>query len=131
MKRLRQKLSHAFAVDPPGPTEPTVEEREAVDWFCRQVARRHLTTPGLIALEMSRPLNYLAAQLMHFSEPAVWALAPPRVRRGYQHFAAFLERRGSIDYLSRRIEHFEHEYEDLESRRRAGPRAEPDPEENR
>ena len=110
MRRLRHKLAHAFAVDPPGPAEPTPEQKPAVDWFCDQVARRHLTTPGLVTLEMARPLNYLAAQLMHFSDPAVWAVAPPRVHKHYRHFAAFLEQRGAVEYLCRRIEECEQEY---------------------
>jgi hypothetical protein len=86
------------------------------------VARRHLTTPGLVALELARPLNYLIAQGMHFAEPGVWALAPPRVRRGYQHFASFLERRGSLDYMCRRIEELEQQYQEIEKQRRAGAR---------
>ena len=111
MGSLKEKLKHAFAVDPPGPAQPTPEQQPAVDWFCRQVARRHLTTPGLIALEMSRPLNYVAAQAMHFFAPGVWALARQQTYDGYGQFAAFLDRRGSMEYLVRRIEHFEQEYE--------------------
>ena len=103
MGRLRDKLRHAFAVDAPGPEQPTPEQQEAVDWFCSQVAKRHLTTPGLIALEMSRPLNYIASQAMHFFAPGVWSLVRPRTYQQYEHFAAFLERRGSVEYLARRV----------------------------
>lgn len=114
---LRDKLRHAFAVDPPGPSEPTPEQQSAVDWFCRQVAKRRLATPGLIALEMSRPLNFLGAQAMHFFSPGMWALARQQSFEQYTHFAAFLEQRGAIDYLVRRIEHFEAlvEHEDDDS----------------
>jgi hypothetical protein len=108
---LLSRLQHAFAVDPPGPADPTPEQQEAVDLVCREVARRRLTTPGLIGLEMSRPLNYLSAQLMHFVAPGVWAVVKQQSYANYQHFAEFLEKRGSIEYLSRRIEHFEAEYE--------------------
>ena len=117
MKSLRDKLKHAFAVDPPGPAEPTPQQQAPVNWFCRQVARRHLTTPGLIALEMSRPLNYIASQAMHFTAPGVWAIFRQRNYEQYQHFAGFLERRGSIDYLARRIEQFEKEYDEKEADR--------------
>ena len=55
--------------------QPTPEQQAPVEWFCRQVAKRRLATPGVIALEMSRPLNFLASQLMHFFSPAVWAIA--------------------------------------------------------
>lgn len=101
---------HAFAVDPPGPVEPTPEQREVVDWFCREVARRGLTTPGLMFLEMSRPLNFLTSQFMHWVQPAVWAVAPAHITANYDHFAKFLEHRGSVDYILRRIEEFEAEF---------------------
>ena len=107
MGSLRARLQHAFAVDPPGPAEPTAEQAASVDWFCREVSRRHLTTPALIALEMSRPLSFVASQALQFFAPAVWAIARQRTHEGYVSFAAFLERRGSIDHLARRIEHFE------------------------
>ncbi|MHC5024029.1 MAG: hypothetical protein ACYTGG_08965 [Planctomycetota bacterium] len=104
-------FKHAFAVDPPGPAEPTPQQQPVVDRICREIARRHLTTPGLIALEMFRPLNFLGAQALRFLEPAVWSIARAQGFERYQQFALFLERRGSMDYLCRRIEHFEHEYE--------------------
>jgi hypothetical protein len=107
-------LRHAFAVDPPGPAAPTAEQQPAVDWFCRQIAMRRLTTPALIALEMSRPLNFIAAQTMQFFSPGVWAVVRQQTHENYLHFAAFLERRGSVEYLARRIEHFEAEFERLE-----------------
>jgi hypothetical protein len=103
-------LKHAFAVDD-GPAEPTPEQQPAIDWFCMQVAKRHLTTPGLIGLEMSRPLNFIASQALHFFSPGVWSLVPQRTYEHYLHFATFLEKRSSIDYLCRRIEHFEQELE--------------------
>ena len=51
---------------------------------------------------MSRPLNFLAANaVLHFFSPILSALLT-----GDEHkrFAEFLERRGSIDFLCRRIE---------------------------
>ena len=63
----------------------------------------------MIALEMSRPLNFLASQVMHFFSPAVWAIARQQRYEDYKHFAGFLEKRGSIEYLVRRIEEFEDE----------------------
>ncbi|MBT8485426.1 MAG: hypothetical protein HKO59_01990 [Phycisphaerales bacterium] len=111
MGTVRQRIKHAFAVDPPGSATPTPEQQPAVDWVCKQVARRHLTMPGLIALEMSRPLNFMAAQTMHFFAPAVSALARHQTRDHYNHFAQFLEQRGSFLYLAERVEHFEEEFE--------------------
>ena len=99
-------LKHAFAVDPPGPADPTPEQRDAVDAVCRQIVKRHLTTPALLFLEMSKPLNYLGSQAMHFFAPMLSVLSGGQRHR---HFAAFLEHRGSIDYLCRRIEELEAE----------------------
>lgn len=108
---LVSRLKHAFAVDPPGPAEPTPAQQPAIDRVCREIARRRLSTVGLIGLEMSRPLNYLGAQLLHVAAPGVWAIVQEQTYESYMNFTAFLERRGSIDYLCRRIEHFEQEYE--------------------
>lgn len=99
-------IKHAFAVDPPGPAEPTDQQREIVERVCREVTRRHLATPALLFLEMSRPLNYVGAQVMHFFRPILAAVASTG---GYEAFAAFLEKRGSIDYICRRIEAIEAE----------------------
>lgn len=118
MGRLKDRLKHAFAVDEPGPAEPTEAERPAVEWFCRQIAKRGLYTPGLVGLEMSRPLNFVAAQTLHFFGPGVWSIVQQQTYEQYCAFARFLERRGSIDYLCQRIEELEAEYETSE---RAGP----------
>ena len=103
-------LKHAFAVDEPGPCEPTPRQQPAVDWVCRWIARRKWTTPGLVALEMSRPLNYIASQVMRVAEPLVWSVARKMSQENYAHFASFLEHRGSVEYLCQRIEELEEEY---------------------
>ncbi|HUG93407.1 MAG TPA: hypothetical protein VML55_21390 [Planctomycetaceae bacterium] len=103
---IKQKLSHAFAVEPPGAAEPTEPERAAVERVCREVVRRHLTTPALAFLQMSQPLNYLASQAMHFFLPIVSAVVDTE---GARHFAEFLEHRGSIEYICRRLEALEDE----------------------
>ncbi|HEX6984965.1 MAG TPA: hypothetical protein VF170_06290 [Planctomycetaceae bacterium] len=99
-------LRRAFAVDPPGPAEPTPRQAEVVDRVCREVVHRRLTTPALLLLEMSRPLNFVTAQAIHFFDPLVRAVTDAD---GPREFAAFLEHRGSIDHLVRRIEEIEAE----------------------
>ena len=99
-------LTHAFAVDPPGPAEPTPEQRAVADSVCREIVRRHLTTPALMFLEMSRPLNFVGAQALHFFAPFLSAVTSAD---GHKHFATLLEQRGSVDYLCRRIEELEAE----------------------
>jgi hypothetical protein len=113
----KRKVRHAFAVDPPGPVEPTPEQQPVVDGFCRWVAQRHLTLPGIIVMEVIRPLNWIMAQAGHFFSPGVWAVTPEQTHQGYKRFVSFLEHRGSIEYITRRIEHFEHEYEKREKQR--------------
>ena len=101
-----QWLKHAFAVDKPGPAEPTPAQRPAVERVCREIVRRRLSTPALFALEMVRPLNYVGAQAMHVFAPFVSVLTESRWHR---EFASFLEHRGSIEFICRRIEDLEAE----------------------
>lgn len=103
---MKSWLKNAFAVDAPGPAEPTEAQREVVERVVRQIVKRHLTTPALLFLEMSRPLNFIGSQTMHFFKPFVAAIADAR---GYEHFATFLEQRGSIEHICRRLEAVEAE----------------------
>ena len=99
----RDELKNAFAVDKPGPAEPNDRQRELVDTVCKAVVRRQMVTPALMVLEMSRPLNFVAAQVMHFFGPIVSVvLDGPSIAE----FASFLEQRGSVEYLCRRLEHW-------------------------
>lgn len=94
-------LKHAFAIEPDGPLEPKDAQRAAIDALCRQVVARGLATPALLFLESVQPLNYLSSQVLVFFAPILSAIANPEACR---QISEFLERRGSIDYLCRRIE---------------------------
>ena len=94
-------LKHAFAVDPPGAANPTALQRRLVEKLCVELVRRHLTMPARLMLEMCRPLNYVSAQLLHFFQPIVGIIAKTEE---YEAFAKFLEQRGSLDYISLRLE---------------------------
>ena len=107
-----QWLKHAFAVDPPGPAKPTEPQAAAVDIICREIVSRHLTTPALMALEMSRPLSYIGSQALHCFSPFVSALTDSD---RHEHFAQFLEHRGSIEYICQRIEELERDAEQRET----------------
>jgi len=113
---MKDWFRHAFAVDQ-GELEPTEKQREVVDKLARFIARRHLTTPALAFLEMSRPLNYVASQTMHFFMPIVKIITDAQ---GVEAFAQFLEHRGSIDYICRRIEAVEAEAVELQEKREDG-----------
>ena len=94
-------LKHAFAVDPPGPAEPTESQRAVVEKLCAEVIRRGLTTPALLSLEMSRPLSFIGSQTLHFFSPFISIISDAD---GHKHLASFLEKRGSIDFICQRIE---------------------------
>ena len=101
MKRMMDEFKNAFAVEKPGPATPSDVQREIIERVCKEVVRRHMATPALMMLEMSRSLNYVGAQAMHFFTPLVSVVTDAK---GYEQFAMFLEKRGSIAYMCARIE---------------------------
>jgi hypothetical protein len=62
--------------------------------------------------------------------PTVWALARRLTYEQYKHFVTYLEQRGSIEYIIRRVEHFEEEYEAAEAARRRAKTETAPPEED-
>ena len=106
-------LRHAFAIDPPRAAEPNETQRLVVERICTEITRRRLTTPALLMLEMSRPLNYVSAQFLHFIQPFASIVADAE---GYRQFTEFLEQRGSIDYICKRLEAMEAGHEQDRSR---------------
>jgi hypothetical protein len=94
-------LKHAFAIEPEGPVEPTEAQKLVVDRLCQQVVVRGLSAPALVFLESVRPLNYVTSQTLQFFAPIISTVADPNACRD---LAEFLEHRGSVDYLCRRIE---------------------------
>ena len=100
-------LEHAFATDPTGPAIPNEEQRLIVDRLAREVVRRRLTSPALLTLELARPLNYMSAQVLHFFQPFLSVIGDAAA---YEEFASFLEQRGSIEYISGRVEAIDAEH---------------------
>jgi hypothetical protein len=109
MTRLTDRLRHAFATDPAGPATPTETQRMLVDKLCAEVVRRRLTTSALLMLEMTRPLNYVSSQLLHFFQPMVAIITDTA---GYEEITRFLEQRGSIDFVCHRLEAIEAQMND-------------------
>ena len=103
----KKSLKHAFAIHSVTSTNPTEKQKEVIDKVCREISRRHLSTPALIFLESFRPLNYIGSQVMHFFHPFISAITNAS---DYGIFSEFLESRSSIDYLYNRIEYFEDDY---------------------
>ena len=118
-------LQHAF--DTSGPDEPpTPAQLELVEKLCREVVRRRLALPALVFLEMSRPLNTLSAQALHFLAPMLGMFSGPRAAdaslasppdaepippppAAHELLAQFLERPDSVGFLCDRIEILEKE----------------------
>ena len=100
---IKQWFQHAFAVNDT-PNEPAPEQLAVMEKLCREVIRRQLTTPAIAFLEMSRPLNYIGSQTLHFFSPLISAIAQGD---DHLHLATFLERRDSIDRICRRVEELE------------------------
>jgi len=102
------RLKHAFAVDPPQTPTPAEDERAAVESVCRRMDRLPmLHMPIQIALHTCRPLNYIGAACGHIASPVVKVVTGTfgfdQSYDGYQSFLKFLERRGSLEYLSDRL----------------------------
>ncbi|MCP3860271.1 MAG: hypothetical protein GY728_10135 [Phycisphaeraceae bacterium] len=106
-RSIADRIRHAFAIEDAADFEPTDREAAAAEKVCREVVRRRMTVPAVMLLEMSRPLNYLGAQALHFFQPFGTVLIEPG---SWETFANFLERRGSVEYLARLIEDAEAEH---------------------
>ncbi len=104
----RTWIRNAFAVDPPGPAEPTPVQQESLDILCLGIVRRKLAMPATAALEMCRPLNFIGSQTMQFFHPMISAFVPAE---GWKHVAEYLERRGSVEWIRDRIDELEAEQE--------------------
>jgi len=105
---MKDALKHAFAIGDTIDYEPNKKQKNIVDKVCREVVKRKLTLPAQVMLETFRPLNYIGSQVMHFFQPIISAVL---TGDGYIEFSSFLEKRGSVDYLCRRINEIEAEGE--------------------
>ena len=98
---------HAFAVEKSEAFEATEPEQAVLDAVAQKAIRHGLAIPAILALESSRPLNFIGAQAMAFFEPIVRTIFAEW--EGYTIFYKVMERRGSVEYLIGRVEFFENE----------------------
>ena len=110
----RHWFRHAFDLGPAEPVAPNDVQRAVVDRLAREIVRRRLTTPALLALEACSPLNFVSAQALHYFQPFIASFADVRA---YDEFARFVEQRGSVDYIRGRIDALERECEAREASR--------------
>ena len=102
MSRIRQWLRHAFMVEKESDFAPDEQDRALIDTVCREVVKRGMATPAILFLESTRPLNYIGSQTMTFFEPVMHAVL--RHPEAWKRFARILEHRGSVEFISRRID---------------------------
>jgi len=105
MSLKRDWLRNAFAVGP-HLDPPTDEQRQLLEKISREIVNRRMTTPALAFLEMSRPMNFLGAQAMHFFAPVLTTVFDAQA---YESFSKFLERRDAIDIWCEQIEEIANE----------------------
>jgi hypothetical protein len=96
-------LKHAFALET-NPATPSPVQQAAIDAICREIVRRHLTLPAQMILESSVPLHFLTGQFLRFIEPFIGVFLQPSA---VKEFAAFLEKPGSVEYISRQLNVFQ------------------------
>ena len=92
---------HAFAIEPDGPIVPTAEQQPVIDGVCQRIADRGLALPAILFLESCKPLGPVAAQSLLFVQPWFELVSD---RHQLEIFTKFLDRRGSFDYLCRKLE---------------------------
>lgn len=68
LSMFRAGLAHAFSLD--SQKKPLSPEEDAIlEKIAGLIAKKGMTAPAIVFLEMHRPLNFLGGQMMHFLSP--------------------------------------------------------------
>lgn len=100
----------------PEDNKPTAEEQALIDRFAQWVVRRSLTIPAIMAIESTKPLNWIGSQMMLVSEPAAWAIEPflkaafSFSHKDYLNMQKLMEKRHSMESVLLAIEKYDAEY---------------------
>lgn len=83
--------------------------KDLIEKVARKVVQWRLSIPAIVLLESSKPLSFVASQVLVFFEPIVNALFfnPKDYRRFYE----MLENRENLELLIQEIEHQEDLYQ--------------------
>lgn len=106
-KKKKGFWRHAFAVETPEEFKPDEQELAVMDKVAQRICRHGLAIPAILFLESSRPMNFIGASAMAYFEPIVRGIFTEW--EGYSTFYKMMERRGSVECLIDRVEHFENE----------------------
>ena len=97
----------------PPPLVLTPEDQQLIAKVAAMIVKRRLAAPAIMALEMGRPLNFIASQFLVFLHPFATALLKPAE---YERFTRILEHREGVDVLIEAISRT-----DEAMRRNSGP----------
>ena len=104
----REKIRHAFAVDAPGPAEPTDSQRVVVEKLLTTIVERGMAQPAGIFLESWRPLGVLTGQGMQALSPFAGILLD---QNAWKEVANYFEKRGAILWMLQRMDELESQRE--------------------
>jgi hypothetical protein len=85
---------------------PPPEEEPLLNSIAQKIVDRGLSTPAVIFLESTKPLNVLGCQTLNFLEPIVQSVFSIR---NYNDFIRIMENRSNLEKLIQRIESLEEE----------------------
>ena len=80
---------------------PSSAQPAEIDAVCRKITWRAMALPAQRMFDSSAPLGYLTGQSLSFIEPFLDAVLDPA---GVREFASFLEKRGAVEYIAKRLE---------------------------
>ncbi|MCK4632933.1 MAG: hypothetical protein KAT79_06645 [candidate division Zixibacteria bacterium] len=80
------------------------EENAVLDKLARKVVGRGMSVPAILFLESTKPLNFIASQVLVFFEPIVQSIFS---FKDYDTFRCALEKRESIEILLLKIEKYD------------------------
>lgn len=102
----RDRLRHAFGVEPDGPIAPPEGQREPVERLLRAIVQRGMTAPALLFLEGWRPLGSITGQGMHTLTPFAGVVIDAST---WDALAGWMSRRGALPWLVDRLERLQTE----------------------
>jgi len=88
------------------PIKITERQQKLLEKIARFISRKGFTTPALLFLETSQPLNFITSQFMIFLEPFLTILVP---RDSYNDIQLILEQRQGIEYFLSILEEMEYQ----------------------
>lgn len=89
--------------------EERARQREVLEKFAREIARRRMCVPAIFIFEAIQPLAFLAGQALAFIEPLLKVIfdAPD-----YRVFREAIEDRENVKWLVTRLEEIDEERDD-------------------